>query len=165
MKNVIIIVALILVSINSFAQKFTINELVKMLKFNDDQFDTYITKKGFQYWKTETFSPSGELPYTATLYAHNKNGHSDKSGYFISKCISAGVVFINLQTSQKTDYLSFKSDISASGFKYDGTKDNENGAKYLYYSKGTLAICLISTEGTNGLQEKITLYKLTIQYQ
>ncbi len=161
MKNIFFCLFMLASSI-SFGQKLTLNELIKLSKCNDDDFDTYVTTKGYKFWKTEVEN-SYSSPATIINYAYNQNGSDQRASYFVMKLnFENGVCQASFQTSYKVDYLSIKNQLKSGGYIFDKSSNDENGANYLTYHKGKIRVGLISLQGANAYDELITGYKVVV---
>ncbi len=128
MKKVITLLAL-LVSFSGFSQSFQLNEFVNLLKKNDDQLDTYLTKKGYQFFES---SEDGE--YNQTIYVHKLKGVET---HYLSKMIrkSNGSIIFRLQTPDSKGYLTLKDDALKSNYKYISKETNNNSLYFIYKKK------------------------------
>ncbi len=138
MKKVVLIVALITLTVNSFAQKFTLNELVLMDTMSWSDFDIYARAKGYLFDPNDsTNSAAGK-----TYYFTGKNNHE----YYIGKERSGKDLYIGVGT-YKEDYLKINNEARAAGFNYneDRTRSWEKADKFLketsiIFSKGNMEL-------------------------
>jgi len=160
MKKAIILLISIILSVNAFGQKFTLNELIKMNNMNWDDFDTYVTKKGYYYSANEN---SSSVQGGGKHMEYEYDGKICKGERYINKTQYAdGVYLISFQTYDKNDYLSVKDQLKASGFKYISTHNldesiSKNAIEIVYY-KGQLELDLISAQG----KDYKTFYEISI---
>ncbi len=140
MNNNIIIVCLLsgLILMNNplSAQKLSVSDILMLSKANDDEFDTYVTKKGFKLTKKERDSKCSGTPMVTT-YAYSLDGYTMSAEYFVTKVLAeGGLSQLEYQTARRTDYLELKNQLKISGFKYITSTTIEGGAVSLHYKKG-----------------------------
>lgn len=161
MKSVFI---LILFAFNnlSYGQKLSLNDLIKLSKSNADNFDTYVTAKGYKFWKSEPGDGYGE-PTTIRKYAFKQNGIHHKAAYFICRIsFASGVCQADYQMGYENEYVSIKNQLKVNGFKFLNSKDGADGTLYLTYKKGNVLVGLISAQSKNSLDESVTAYKAVV---
>ncbi len=136
MKKVIIIVALLLVSSSSFAQKFTLNELIKMNNMNLNDFDTYVTSKGYVFENGNTKMRS---------YHYNKskvNGEHFTAERHVYKSETG---FIGYHTLHSEEYSSFKNQLKEMHFTFIKTENEPmNNAAIFEYENSDYKVLLTS---------------------
>ena len=133
-----------LISISGFTQSFTISELAKISKYSADDFDTYVTKKGYIYHSETDGDFSRGTSYTflvdglKTYYVSN---FLDKVGKY--------AFWVSFQTPDTKNYLSIKEELKNYGYKLfdNGTMD---GSNYFKYKKGNNMVSLWSISTTYG---------------
>ena len=152
-------------SIPSFGQKLSISDMIKLSKSNDDEFDTYVTQKGYKLVKREKdFSHSTFHPMVTT-YAYRQDGYTLGAAYFITKMITEeGLAHLEYQTAYRADYLNLKSQLKAMGYEYVSSSTVGGGAISLRYNKGHNDFELISGPAKNSLGEQTTAYTLNYLY-
>jgi hypothetical protein len=138
MRKMSFIILLFLSSI-SFGQKFTLSELIKATSMNSDDFDTYVTNKGYHFGENRKSEYSKGIKY-------EYDGKICRSEFSISKnTFNNGEVLLTYHTLSKSEYLTVKSQLKALGFKFIETK-NEDDAVWFCYEKNKLRLTLISSE-------------------
>jgi hypothetical protein len=150
MKKLITLVALVW-SLTGFSQSFTLNELIKLSKYDDDEFDTYITKKGYVFneGKADDF-------YITSDYTFLVDGYTK---YFISKNKSKTkdiYSFISFQTPSSKTYLSIKEELKSNGFILldKGVIDR---SQYFEYKKGLNKVTITSISNIDEFSNKTSI--------
>ncbi len=97
----------------SNGQSFSLPELIKMSKLSLDDFDTYVTSKGFVFEGADK-----EDNFERVNYALNLNFSNSKALKFITlyKRFIGARYFISYQTLDKIEYLKIKNQLKALGF-------------------------------------------------
>ena len=123
----------ILLCFQGYSQSFTLNEFIGLLNKKDDQLDTYLTKKGYQFYNIEE-----DKVYDITSYVFKVKGLNT---YFLSKMIrkSSGSVVFKLQTPSSNEYLKMKNEAVLNKFKYVSKESAENSL-YFFYENSSLSI-------------------------
>ncbi len=146
---------------HSRAQKFTLPELLSLNRCSMDSFDTYVTKRGYQFYKPIKSAAYGN----AILYAFKQNDSTLKADYFIRKYLpgSINTKNISFQTIYVSDYLSLKDSLKTMGFTTTSSTplENDNGLQ-LVYAKDALKILLNSYLSNTDPKKKIAVYEITI---
>jgi len=159
MRTLLLFICLAL-SIKSFAQEFTLDEMIKIADMNGSDFKIYVTAKGYVYSDTEKNSG-----YITTTYKYNDK---QKKGYFINQTVFSekdaipNEVIIGFQTIYKEDYQAIKDQLKTTGFKFIKTeqhKDIDKNATWLIYKKGKTELSLIS--GVRGFNNDM-LYEVSV---
>ncbi len=120
-----------------FGQTFSLQELIKISKMNVDDFDTFVTSKGFVFLKGENDKYVQGVTYALEL-----------SRYDNSKALKFIQLYqryhdfkhtITYQTTSKSEYIDIKNQVKTSGFILDDTSvetiDGTDSNKFVY-SKG-----------------------------
>ena len=158
--KVILILIFTLFSCISFAQKLTLGELIKLNNYDIDQFDSYVTQKGFSYFKRDKTKLS-----TYISYAFEQNGNDQKSFAFITKFSydpnPLNKKMISYQLSNSKIYYSIKRELAELGFKFIKIIPNEKGT-FFEYKRGGLELSLLSYQGINSTGELGTLYEISL---
>src|SRR5438093_8830889 len=107
MRNIFLTILLLTITNNLLSQKFSLNELIKLNNANWDDFDTYVTSKGYEYYTTE------DKYYSETRAYAYKQSASSKAGYFIAKSIFKQYTkkMTSFQTTKKDEYLAIKNQL------------------------------------------------------
>jgi len=141
MKRVFFLVTL-LISVAGFSQSFSLNELIKISKYNEDDFDTYVTKKGYIFEEASEKTIASITSYTFLV--------KGLKTYYVSKFLEKESAFwVSFQTPDTKNYLSIKEELKTYGYKlFDkGTMD---GSNYFKYKKGNSIVSLWSISTTYG---------------
>ena len=130
MKRIFVLTAL-LISFTVFSQTFTLNELIKLSKYDDDGFDTYITKKGYVFNEVKDDGFYITSDYTFLVDGYKK--------YFISKnkLKTKENNFITFQTPNSKTYLSIKEELKSNGYILFN-KGILDRSQYFEYKKGMI---------------------------
>lgn len=136
----------------AYSQNFTVSELIKINNYDLDSFDTYVTEKGYKYYKNE----DSEYALSSS-YAFSVKGSAEA---FIStfQYKLKNKKMVSFQTFNSKTYLLLKAEIKNLGFKYVNI-ETYNGKTFLNYSKGNIEITLASSTQNNGT---ITSYEISV---
>lgn len=121
MRKYLLVLSLLLSSFLSSAQKFTVEELIKLYQSDNNFFDTYVLQKGY-YFSSNT---KDNIKYT---YKDNSIFNSISIVYHKDQIDTSNFdrnifwIFVS-----DTTYLSFKKELSDLGFKmyYDTSTQND----------------------------------------
>lgn len=134
----IIITFFFLLSVKlSIGQNFTLIELIKLTKISNDEFDTYVIKKGYVFDE----NIHSEKIWNGISYTFKING---KNNSYISKYLFKDQsLMISFQTPNSKPYLSIKNEIKTLGYELmeSGPLDN---AYHYKYRKGSFEVVLYS---------------------
>ncbi len=148
----------------SLGQKITINDLVKVVNMDWDQFDTYALVNGFVFEKNESTPMSVSKSYS-------KEGHHVMNERSITKSIifkasedKPYLVDVTYNTEISSEYLLLKSQAKACGFIFVGTQNYSSGAVGLEYEKKKLHLSLIPGRATtkDGYETSNPRYEIAI---
>jgi hypothetical protein len=157
------ILFIILISINSNSQSFSLNELLSISKMDLDTFDTTVTNKGFVFNGTKDLEN-----YSVQYYKYNDIKEVDGIRPIIS--LAFRYVYkqgnkkseLSHQTSNKNDYVLFKKNILLNKYKFIRKFIEYEGMTFTY-SKGKTEIRLHSeidkNTGTTIYLIEITNYQ------
>lgn len=145
----------------SFSQIFSLKEMILLNNKSYDEFDTYVTKKNYEFYNTEDDGICEKHSYTL-----NRDSYSDKATYWISisKYYATGTESkstVTWVTKYLKHYLSFKEQLKASSYKVQKT-DTYKGALYTVYRKGKIEVTLFSVNSENEMGGKITSYEISV---
>ncbi len=156
MKTITFYIIFFLFSTISIAQNYTLSELIKINNYNLDDFDTYVTQRGYKYYESKSSDFSD-----GTSYAYSVNGiRKSYITKFYQKLTDKEMV--SFQTSNNTTYLKIKAELKTLGFKLIKT-DIYNGDTYFDYKKGKIEVTLAlgtQEEDLNG--NKLTSYEISV---
>ncbi len=141
------------------AQSFTVNQLIKLAQMNIDDFDTYVTKKGYKFSETSVHDTYQIHSYRLPKIERDKPISIDK---YILNPKRKNVV--NFTTYSTTEYLNFKNALKELGYKFINKEDNkELGGTYLLYKKGNIQVTLSSSLIQTSFGQKATAYEIGIE--
>ena len=145
MKN-FFTVALMFATINCFAQKVTLDELLKLNSKGIGEIREILKSKG--YWLTgNRTGPNGEANYT--WYA--KDGV--RSLNFRQTDVNDNSSILNYSSLTKIEYEFFKKQVVSKGFKLLPSKTYGIESEMYVYKKGQLEISfLINSSSDNGVE-------------
>jgi hypothetical protein len=136
---------------SSIGQSFSLPELIKMSRMDTDNFDTYVSSKGFTYLKNKTDNRIVGVTYGLNSN-QDGNGRADKyislfTEYYDYKY--AITYQSSLQSSFKKEYFNIKNQIKSMGFKLvdTGTTTGDNDLKFsrFVYRKGKAEVDLFTS--------------------
>lgn len=163
MKLKILTTILILVCCGQVAigQIFTLSEMILLNDKDTEEFDTYVTKKNYSYYDTKTSDNSEKVSYN-----YERDNFSTKATYWISKTVYTDEYYssktsVSWQTNYQKHYLSFKTQLKASGYKVFKT-GTFNGALYTEYRKGKIEVTLFSINTENETGGKDITYEISV---
>lgn len=156
MIKYILTAVLMLLITESFAQDFTLAELIKINNYKIDNFDTYVTQKGYQYYDNKNTDFKDQ-----TSYVHYINGVKKS---YISKFYykTQNKEMVSFQTGKNTTYLKIKAELKSLGFKFINTESND-GTTFFDYKKGNIEISLNSSVQENRYGDKLTTYEISVK--
>ena len=140
----------------SYAQKFTLDNLVSLAKMNLDDFDTQILKKGFTF---DEVSDIGNLGKRYS-YAVSSSGSSAQE-YIIYHKYNGGkvIAMVSWVMSSNADYLKIKKQLKLCGFTYLNSGEF-NDKQYFAYKKNAFDVILYVSTYTNSYDELVTMYEI-----
>ena len=156
MKSLFLFIA-VLISLNSFSQKFSITELISLYENNNSFFDTYVTDKGYSFYsrnETELLYVKGiEFNSIAISFTLIKNNQSVPG---------RGIVWI---FHSDANYIGFKHELADKNFSlyHDFAKNKEGGsAQYFLYTDNQYNIILSVSklQGYDGTVYEVILKKV-----
>lgn len=156
MKTITYTFIFFLFTASIFAQNFTLSELIKINNYTLDDFDTYVTQRGYKYYESKNTDYSESTSYSYTINGIRKSYISK----FYRKLVDNEMV--SFQTMNNAIYLKIKSELKTLGFKLIKTGTYE-GDTYFDYKKGKIEVSLtLSTqEGLNS--DKLTSYEISVK--
>lgn len=147
----------IFISFTSCGQTFSLPELIKMSKMNVDDFDTFVSAKGYVFIGKEDDSKKKGVNYAFDY--HSSNGVANK---FITlySYYQGYKTLLNYQTLSKTEYVNIKKQIKALGFNLveSGPFTNKNGetSNHLMYQKGKAEISIFTAFNRYEINYSVT---------
>ena len=108
MRYIYSLLLVIFISFTSSGQTFSVSQIIRMSKMDLDEFDTYVTSKGYVFFSNDEDD--------GIFYALNVSSYNEKKAdKFISFPQDRG--HIHIQTHNRFDYLQIKNQLKALGFK------------------------------------------------
>jgi hypothetical protein len=154
MKKIAFSIFLLSITTLIYGQNFTLSELIELNNYKLDDFDTYVTQKGYKFDEVDNNDFADETTYAFYVkgvkkaYISKFHYHDDNSN------------MITFQTTNAATYLKVKSDLKKLGFKFTETKVY-NESQFLIYKKGKIKVSLISIVLKNNYGD-ITSYEISI---
>lgn len=155
MKKILFSIIFYFISTAIFGQNFTLSELIKINNYHLDDFDTYVTQKGYQYYENDNTDFAD-----ATSYVFYVNGVRKS---YISKFYykTQTKEMVSFQTGNNATYLKIKSELKTLGFKFINTETNK-GTTFFNYKKGEIEVALASSVQENSYGDKLTIYEISV---
>lgn len=150
--KVLIIIALHLLTAISFGQSFTIVELIKINDYQFDEFDTYVTTKGYKYYQNDDNNIANVISYA---FNTNKQPTSYISTFQFK---NEAKRMVSYQTMSADIYLKIKNELKTLGFKFIETKTH-NGSTFLEYKKENISVSLASKINSGN---DLTSYEISV---
>jgi hypothetical protein len=136
----------VFLAITSFGQSFSMSELIRMSTMDVDNFDTYVTSKGYVFHKS-----IDEPTRTGVGYAFNLDYDNSTASNFI-KLYQRYYKYrycISYQTIDKKEYINVKNQLKVLGFKLKDTSvfksDDGMVSNNFVYRKGKAEIDIYSS--------------------
>lgn len=124
-----------------YSQSFTIIELQNLVQKNSDDFDTFVSQKGYLFNTSEKDNLYEKKSYTFGRNPNSKN----LSLFFITKFeYSDGSKIVSWQTIKQSDYLKIKMELKKLGYKYLSSEITTSGANANYYKLKNKLLSLFS---------------------
>jgi hypothetical protein len=158
MKNIfcsVLILLFIVASAN--AQTFTISELLKLQKYNYEQFETYVSAKGYKYIEIANSHLFTSYHFAVDM---SQNKASRHIAYNINN--QDGTIVIEYQTSFLSEYNKLKIAAKSAGFIYSEIDHYEQGV-FLTYKKNNREVSFYSSRGENSYGELLTFYEISVK--
>jgi len=121
---------------NANAQKLLINDLVKIYYLNDDELDTYLSLKGFEFSKREQKEDANVDHYVCRLSTYERE-------YLIRRVRLDSEQLLTYNVFDQKSYIAFKQSALKFGFVYLSS-ENYKGKLLLKYKKGKLFLFIFS---------------------
>jgi hypothetical protein len=145
MKKLILLAILLFITSNSFAHNFDLEELIKMAAMSMQEFDSYISQKGY------SFKEAQEKRYV-TYRSYKYNSEDIGTGCSVTKCIypdprESSIVY---RTMEREDFFNIRMKMKRLGFRYVTTEshhDTDHDVIWLVYRKGKIRLALRSRKG------------------
>jgi len=142
-----------------FSQIFSIAELMRLTSKGFDNFDTYVTSKGYSFYANHDTQDS-----KGKCYSFGQKDYSKMASFFITYFNyqpNSNEVLISWQTTNKANYLRVKNELKQLNFKFVKEESYEDCSN-LNYKKGVFYLNLYSCQkpGDQGILS--TTYEISI---
>lgn len=131
-------------SSHSYSQSFSLSDLIKMAKMDDDEFDTFVSSKKFVFLEEKSGRDINGVTYA---YQPNQFGNGKANKFVTLYSRFYGKLWhISYQTLDNIEYSKIKSQIKPLGFKFIESKiekgDDGEQFNFFKYIKGKSTITL-----------------------
>jgi len=139
-KQIFLTTSFLVISNFSFAQVWTLNELIKVINMNEDDADTFIIGKGYTFAKTQPHDNCKESIYGYNLSAPDRASYwFSIFTYINSYSYKRKVIW---EISNLDQYSDLKKQIKTSGFIFESSDLNPTGSTTFKYYKGNYILHL-----------------------
>lgn len=121
----------------SFAQVFSLAELIKVARMNEDDADTFVTSKNYHYVKATHDEDRDNKAYA---FGQDYDINSAKYWIVLYTRFYHDKGYVSWQTCQTKDYVSFKKQLKLAGYLFNRSKENKDGSTSFQYSKGNIEV-------------------------
>lgn len=141
------------------AQRFSLNELLKLNNNSFDDFNDLSVSKGYKLYEVD-----GNDRAEFFTYAYGQN----RSNIYASRVVSKfnykqrNKQIVSFQTLNSGDFLYIKDQLQNLRFSFINNKTNKNGVKFSVYRKGNTEVSLASDNAFNASGERITYYHVLV---
>jgi len=143
-----------LLSILVNAQTLGLDNMVKMNKMNNDDFDTYVTKMGFKYYEYEN-----DESKNATSYIRETKNNVEYITRFDYPIERKHRTMVSYQTTNSNIYLKFKNELKQFGYVFQEKGADDHGS-YIDYKKGKIECSLNSSTQQLG-SSRVSSYEIS----
>ncbi|TAE31417.1 MAG: hypothetical protein EAZ91_07465 [Cytophagales bacterium] len=139
----------------SQAQKFTVGEIIKLRTVSYEQFDSFVSRRGYNFIEIRKTEYS-----TSHAFAFDADGHmaSRHIAYIVNKY---GEVMITYQTSIVSEYNSIKAGIKQAGFVHSETGEFNN-CPFFDYKKGDRTFSITTCQSEDRYGNPKTYYEISL---
>jgi hypothetical protein len=155
MKKFTFSIILYFIATAIFGQDFTLSELINLNNYQLDNFDTYVTQKGYKYYSNENDDFCDAISYA--FYVNGVEKAYISKFYYKTKKKE----MISFQTTNNATYLKIKTDLKTLGFKFIET-ETFNETIFFTYKKGDITVSLASTVQKKLYGENVTIYEISV---
>jgi hypothetical protein len=153
MKRLFILSLLLFTFSITLAQSFSLPDLIKMAKMDEDSFDTFVSSKGFVY--SDSDKNESVVSITYALFPNpNVVDKAKKFITFYSKYIDKTGVdfkyFVTYQTSDNSEFIKIKNQSKIQGFKFRGSNSLGDNTILFTYDKWKTGLYVFLNRGPNG---------------
>jgi hypothetical protein len=157
-RQIFLIIFASFLCFDALAQKLTLSDLEKIYQLSDDEIDTYLSLKGFEFNKVAQKDNSNSVGYVykSTI---------DSGWQYITKHTwTDGETLLTYTIFDLQSYTSIKQTLSKIGYVYSGKEIND-GKLILKYKKGNLFLRCWLGNAKKSTGESYNLYELNISTQ
>jgi hypothetical protein len=155
MKKIILFISFFAVNI-MFGQSINLKELINLVEMNNDEFDTFCVKKGYELYLLNSNDSNDQISY----FVNENKG--DFSSNYLSKFNykEKNRIMVSYQTI-KSNYILIKNEIKLNGFIF---LENQiiDETYYLEYKKNNLELSLVTFKAKNKVNIENTVYEISI---
>ncbi len=152
MKNRILLLVFTLITFNSFSQKLSFSEVLKLREMSIGQVEEYLTSRGWGL--TEEIE---ESQYSRAMNVFSFGDESFISYYFSTE----GVGLISVGFYKREEYSQYLAEIKKIGCDMVDSR-MEDGDIVKYYSNASLYFKIITSTTENSFGEKSTFFSILI---
>lgn len=162
MKFLTLLIIITSLNFEILSQNLTLNDMVKVIKMNEDESDSYLLNKGYTFYKKYDNEDYNFIMYCTNLKITNGQAACDKT-VSLSKRIEGGQKSIGFGTPISKEYLNIKNQLKLLGFVYKETKYlNENTIEMQYKSSSYTLYLTSYHNNSNGKPH--TSYSVNLIY-
>lgn len=154
MKSIFTSILLLVFAVTASGQNFTLSNLIEMNNLSFDDFDTYVTKKGYTYNSSKKDDEISNVCYIS------KTRGLDTAYITLEKSKTKNTV--TFQINKEQVYLNIKDELKKLGFTYID-RLTLNDVSYLVYKKDDLWLYLSSQFETDVNKLKYTIYSIILE--
>ena len=141
-----------------YSQNFTVAEMEKIATLNEDEFETFVMERGYEFVKfdKDTFADS-------LIFGFDKENRNQYEHYIARhKFNQKDRLMISFQTYKTEYYLGLKKQLKSFGYKFVGTETSDDGTYFLNYKKNGMSFSLASIQANNNSGQKFTSYEISL---
>lgn len=154
MKKCVLLISFFIISTLVNAQILGLNDMVKMNKMTNDDFDTYVTQMGFKYYEFE----NDELK-KSTSYIRELKNNVEYIAKFDYPSERKYRTMVSYQTTNSKIYLKFKNELKQFGYVFQEKGADDYGS-YINYKKGKVECSLNSDTQQLGFS-RVSSYEIS----
>ncbi|MEO9257384.1 MAG: hypothetical protein ABI207_03320 [Crocinitomicaceae bacterium] len=159
MRKYLVVLGLLLSSFVSCAQKFTVEELIKLYQSDNDFFDTYVLQRGYRFSSNTKENIEYKYKDNSLFNSISITYHKDQID---TTNFDRNIFWI---FDSDTTYLSFKKELSDLGFKmYYNTSTQDDFDSYHHFLYGNPDLNVKKKLTIELIVGKRAIYKVPIYY-
>jgi hypothetical protein len=159
-KQIFLTTSFLVISNFSFAQVWSLNELIKVSNMNIDDADTFASSKGY------ALSQAKDEDGQKRIYSFDRNSSEQKSSYWFNYMVYPSYSKYKLITSWETNkteqYANFKKQIKPAGFAFKSSKVREDGSTISEYIKGKYLLEIWIVDRSEEYHQHVIQYVISI---